>query len=191
MNMAILRQNSDVVKILLEANTDAEVEMERKRLHYIRGPSDTTVPGRLSTVQQAVDKVSTVDKAWRDLGGSDLDNDEGDAPNKMGVHPIQHAARYGQTEVLELLLEAGGDSAVNCSWGKEAWGAWGAGGETPLMLAARNGHLDSVQLLLDFEADPDLHGFSKHRLLDHSALQQASIEGHTEVVELLMDMVEK
>ena len=171
--------------------------MDRKRPHYIRVPSDTTVPGRLPIAQQAVDKVCTVDKAWQDLGGSDLDDDgvpigwfcetSGD-PNKMGVHPIQHAARYGQTEVLELLLEAGGDSAINCSWGREAWGAWGGGGETPLMLAARNGHLDAVHLLLEFKADPDLHGGD---FLKHSALQQASIEGHTKVVELLMGMVEE
>jgi hypothetical protein len=57
-------------------------------------------------------------------------------------------------------------------------------GETPLLLAAANGHGDMVRLLLWHGADPTLPD-----IFGHTALSAAQAKGHTDVVGVLRDAV--
>lgn len=66
------------------------------------------------------------------------------APDGRGDHPIHHAARNGDTEVVRLLIEHGAD--VN---------ARNPRGHTVLYCAGGHGHLDTLQLLLEAGADCD------------------------------------
>jgi ankyrin repeat protein len=66
-------------------------------------------------------------------------------PNGRGDHPIHHAARNGDTEVVHLLIQYGAD--VN---------AKNPRGHTVLYCAGGHGHLDTLQLLLNAGADCDV-----------------------------------
>jgi ankyrin repeat protein len=65
-------------------------------------------------------------------------------PDGRGDHPIHHAARNGDTEVVRLLIEHGAD--VN---------ARNPRGHTVLYCAGGHGHLATLQLLLESGSDPD------------------------------------
>jgi len=65
-------------------------------------------------------------------------------PDGRGDHPIHHAARNGDTEVVHLLIQYGAD--VN---------AKNPRGHTVLYCAGGHGHLDTLQLLLNAGADCD------------------------------------
>lgn len=63
-------------------------------------------------------------------------------PDGRGDHPLHHAARNGDTEVVHLLVQNGAD--VN---------AKNPRGHTVLYCAGGHGHLDTLQLLLNAGAD--------------------------------------
>jgi ankyrin repeat protein len=65
-------------------------------------------------------------------------------PDGRGDHPIHHAARNGDTEVVRLLIQNGAD--VN---------AKNPRGHTVLYCAGGHGHVDALRLLLDAGADCD------------------------------------
>lgn len=64
------------------------------------------------------------------------------APDGRGDHPIHHAARNGDTEIVRLLIQYNAD--VN---------AQTPHGHTVLYCAGGHGHLDTLQLLLNSGAD--------------------------------------
>jgi ankyrin repeat protein len=64
------------------------------------------------------------------------------APDGRGDHPIHHAARSGDTEIVRLLIQHGAD--VN---------AQNPRGHTVLYCAGGHGHVQTVHLLLDHHAD--------------------------------------
>jgi ankyrin repeat protein len=66
-------------------------------------------------------------------------------PDGRGDHPIHHAARNGDAEVVRLLIEQGAD--VN---------ARNPRGHTVLYCAGGHGHLRTLQLLLESGCDPDV-----------------------------------
>ncbi len=66
------------------------------------------------------------------------------AVDGRGDHPIHHAARNGDTEIVRLLIAYGTD--VNVANDR---------GHTVLYCAGGHGHLDTVELLLERGADPD------------------------------------
>lgn len=82
---------------------------------------------------------------------------------------LHHAARMGDAVALKAALEAG--ARVDAS---------DAGGHTALLLAAREGQLELVQLLLRAGARPD------GRDGPMTPLGAASIRGHTPVIQLLL-----
>ncbi len=63
-------------------------------------------------------------------------------PDGRGDHPIHHAARNGDTEVVHLLIQNGADVNVK-----------NPRGHTVLYCAGGHGHLDTLQLLLNQGAE--------------------------------------
>lgn len=80
-------------------------------------------------------------------------------PDSLGRNVIHHSAMLGHLDVLRTL-----ESLVPCDWDKpDAWDEW-----TPLMHAARQGHLAVTKFLVEQgRADPakqDKHGRSSKQL---------------------------
>ena len=79
------------------------------------------------------------------------------------------AAGVGAVELIKDLLDAGARSDAR-----------NALGNTPMMLAARDGWADAVKALLAAGADPSLRNKKRERAVDI-----ALSAGHTEIFELL------
>ena len=95
-----------------------------------------------------------------------------DAANDYGITPLLHASRIGDAAMVDLLLRAGASPSRAHPEG-----------ETPLMAAARSGSVPAVRLLLARGVDVNAaEAFQKT-----TALMWASGEGHTEVVDLLLE----
>ena len=90
--------------------------------------------------------------------------------NRYGVTPLSLACQNGNTAMVELLLERGGDPNTTLR-----------GGESVLMTAARTGKAGPVKVLLAKGAKID----AKERR-GQTALMWAAADGHAEVVELLL-----
>ena len=71
--------------------------------------------------------------------------DKGAEVNKKGWAPLHYAASVGNDEIVKMLLDASAyiDAAS-------------PNGTTPLMMAARGGHVSTIALLVDQGADPTL-----------------------------------
>ena len=99
--------------------------------------------------------------------------DAGADPDGTGsrVSPLHAAANFGRLDMVRLLAERG--ATVD--------GA-GPGGETALLIASRQGHVDVVDLLLQLRANINVAA-GEHRL---TPLHAAAIGGHTRVAALLI-----
>jgi Ankyrin repeats (3 copies) len=67
----------------------------------------------------------------------------------LAAHTLQDAARYDKVALAALLLHFGGDSVIDKR---------NHDGDTPLIIAAREGHIDLVRLLCAFGASTTLRG---------------------------------
>jgi ankyrin repeat protein len=83
---------------------------------------------------------------------------------------LRVGARFGFPKLVRLELEMGAN--INLTSGPD--------GQTPLIWAAKAGHLDTVKLLLEYGANPLIA--SKSGL---TPLMYAAANGHLEIVELL------
>ncbi|KAM9857887.1 uncharacterized protein ankdd1b isoform 1-T2 [Aulostomus maculatus] len=104
---------------------------------------------------------------------SDLQMRELDKDDQTGRRAFAVAAEQGCVAVLEALMEPCYDMATMKP---------NKSGDTPLHLAARNGHLDAVQLLLqsfDTRDEVNMDG--------ETALYQAALNGHEECVLALLE----
>ena len=99
-------------------------------------------------------------------GGEVNEQDE-----KDGSTPLHAASREGHVEVVNILIQAGGD--VNC---KEKWG-W-----TPLHEASYNGHVEVVKRLI--RAGGDVNEQDEED--GSTPLHDASENGHVEVITALL-----
>ena len=87
-----------------------------------------------------------------------------------GETPLLSQVQLGEYENAKRLLQAGADP-----------NAATAGGERALLIAAKAGREDLVELLADFKADLD-----KRYAVGMTALHWASREGHLAVVQVLL-----
>ena len=92
-----------------------------------------------------------------------------------GLTPFMHAAHGGHTEVIRLFLKTdlalkGPDQRSDDGW-------------SPLMIAVRERHADTAELLMDFGSSPN---DSDPRFPEVTALAVAARNGHVEIVELLI-----
>ena len=95
-----------------------------------------------------------------------------DTPNDFGVTPLLEASRNGDAPMVDLLLRSGADP-------KRAHPE----GETPLLSASRAGSVAAVRLLLARGVDVNAAEAFQHT----TALMWAAAEGHTDVVDLLLE----
>ncbi|XP_069565490.1 ankyrin repeat and death domain-containing protein 1B isoform X2 [Brachyistius frenatus] len=128
-----------------------------------------------------------------------------DQKDKYGVVPIHLAAWFGSLEILKLLVQAGAEQKVENESGHRAFALAAEHGcveileilmepynmatmkpnkrgDTPLHLAARTGHLDAVQLLLqsfDTRDEVNMDG--------ETALYQAAVNGQEECALALLE----
>lgn len=93
-----------------------------------------------------------------------------------GVSPLFIAAKFGQDEVVRILLDAGADPTILFRWGQNAY-YYG----TPLHVAARWGHLDVVKRLLDAGADP-----GRYNQFIGTPLHLALLNDHQEIAATLI-----
>ncbi|XP_067225708.1 caskin-2 isoform X1 [Chanodichthys erythropterus] len=92
--------------------------------------------------------------------------------NKVKKTPLDLACEFGRLRVTQLLLSSNMVVALLEGNGRD---------NTPLHLAARNGHKDIIRLLL--KAGIDINRTTK----SGTALHEAALYGKTEVVKLLLD----
>jgi ankyrin repeat protein len=109
--------------------------------------------GDLEVVQAFLDK------------GADLNETSG----PWGTHALLFAARHGHTEIGKLLIEHGADIYLGDSYGDPA-----------LNVAAWNGQLEFVEMLLDSGVNPTTPNHKDRTALYHSIWQK-----HTEVEKVL------
>ncbi len=86
--------------------------------------------------------------------------------DKLGKTAMHWAAERGSSDMLRLML----DTAAMVD-------AQDLHGLTPLMGAARNGHVEAVRLLLQHHADPRKNDYAGHNAVDwagdHAAIAKA------------------
>ncbi len=92
-----------------------------------------------------------------------------DAPNAFGANALAMACMNGNSAMLTYLLDSGASAESESS------------DEPVLVTAARAGHADCVEILLNKGADPDANGNNRQ-----TALMWAAAAGHEKVVALLV-----
>jgi len=94
-------------------------------------------------------------------------NGDIDTRDTRGWAPLHYACDYGQTIIVEILIQHGVDVDKT-----------NKDGHTPLHLATRTGHVGIIRLLLDAGADPDArdeHGCTALDLLPHNRPSRGEI----------------
>ncbi|XP_036383371.1 caskin-2-like isoform X2 [Megalops cyprinoides] len=187
---AALTGTTDLISLLLEAQATVDIKDSNgmRPLHY-------------AAWQGKADSVLMLLRAGASVNSSSQD----------GQIPLHLAAQYGHYEVSEMLLQHQSNPCIvnkakktpldlACEFGRlkvaqlllssnmitallegERRDSSDSGFNTPLHLAARNGHKDIIRLLL--KAGIDINRATKAG----TALHEAALYGKTEVVRLLLD----
>lgn len=98
------------------------------------------------------------------LLGADIETQH---PNKALYRPLHFAVCSEKFEILKVLLELGANPNTVDKWG-----------QTPLFHAAQYGHIKELELLLEYNADPNLG--------EYTPLHTAVKENRINVIELLL-----
>jgi len=152
---AALRKRADVVGLLLESGADVSAH-NGDVLHYAAEVPDNQEIVTMLVQNGALDAhTQPADQLSRQLFAAIFLNDEqrvgklitlhpeiATQPDRRGNQPIHHAARNGSTTIVKLLIDAG--ASVNETTPR---------GHTVLYCAAGHGHCETVELLLEHNAD--------------------------------------
>jgi ankyrin repeat protein len=181
LTFAVSKGHTDIVKQLIEANTDVNAKDNGWTPLML-----ATILGRTDIVKQLIEAnadVNVQDKYGNTALILAVKNDstgivkqlieanaDVNAQSKNGSTALIFAARDGKTNIAKKLIEANAD--VN---------AQDKDGDTALIRAAGNSHTDSVQQLL---THPDINiGIENKR--GKTALDIAEERNHTDIVELI------
>lgn len=183
---------TDMVSLLLEhgANPDRSTK-------YDKMPLDLAIKtGVHGCVKLLLDHGATIEKLSLEQGSGSA---------------LEMAAAYGDRRVFQLLMNRGSSFEVDydsgltilhsAAQGGDPWiikkvferrpkldvDARTEEGNTPLMVAARNGHLKAVKLLLKRGADPDARSDPRPRHGMVSPLFQAAWYGHADIAATLIE----
>jgi hypothetical protein len=121
----------------------------------------------LSAVSEG--NITTVRHLLTAGGGTCVNEPEGGGCEGAGLSPLHYASAAGHTEIVQCLLEHGGDVKNAC------------GGLTPLLLAAMRGHKDIVEVILAAGAEIDFADEG-----GRTSLHMSAGRGHTDVVSKLL-----
>ena len=154
---AALRKHAAVVRYLLESGADVAAH-NGDALHYAAEVPNNQEVVTLLVQYGAIDAhTQPANQFSRQLLAAIFLNDDqrvqklielhpeiATQPDGRGSHPIHHAARNGSTKIVKLLINAG--ASANASTPR---------GHTVLYCAAGHGHCETVELLLEQNADRD------------------------------------
>lgn len=162
-------ESADDKRLSRTHSNTSNTEQTKKSNAPYKGKRDST--GR-TLLQRACIKgdVSEV-KRFLERGADANESDFG------GYTCLHEAALAGHTEVVECLLQNG--AAVN-SQAQEA-----GFGETPLMDAAENKHVDTVKVLLNHGADPQIYNSDGYSALTKIYKLHGEDDGYEEIIKLL------
>jgi len=113
--------------------------------------------------------------------GQDMTLPQPAAPSTEVNVGLLQGAKTGDRTEIERSLAAGADPNYVPSGGVSEAYHMSEFGETPLINAARGGHLPVVRLLLERGARPNV------RTHDDTPLHAAAVRGHVEIVKLLLE----
>ena len=154
---AALRRHEEIVRLLIDAGADLSAH-DGYVLHYAAEVPDNKAVVTLLVQYGALDAhVRPTSDLSRQLLAAIFLGDTSRVqsllrmhpelatePDGRGDQPIHHAARNGDTEIVKVLHEYGADVNVRTK-----------NGQTVLYCAGGHGHVETVQLLLDRDADCD------------------------------------
>ncbi|KAJ5983969.1 hypothetical protein N7481_006068 [Penicillium waksmanii] len=197
---SIIAEEEEVVRVLL-ANQNIDTET---RYDHVCPMLDASLVGNVNIIKQLIDHGIRPTRMKREeefiflfsFACHRIDWHNGD-----GRTALFWAATYGQEEALKLLLAYERDERVdvntqtyNDAFPEEALelekagyaGHWEA--ITPLISAARQGHIGAVRLLLAVDNIDVLH---RDEVFGETALMAARSNGRLEIVELLQSYVDE
>ncbi|KAF5556834.1 ankyrin repeat-containing protein [Fusarium phyllophilum] len=166
---AMKSNNLDLVRTLLDSSTDIIVDEPDKAgvTPFLRACLDgeKAVPVIRELLEKAKDKVNLNARLPR--------NDEDNECGRTGliIEPFVDPEKEGSDSLFNLLLEHGADPNVTCT----------KHGNTPLSKAAQKGHVQAIERLLEFNADPNI---ASER--GNTPLSRAAENGHTLAVRKLL-----
>ncbi|KAL4920517.1 ankyrin repeat-containing domain protein [Aspergillus aurantiobrunneus] len=101
-----------------------------------------------------------------------------EARGQLGRTALAHTACYGKTDAVKLLLERGALNTVNLllEQGAEVDSRTRFHHNTPLSLAARQGHDTVVKRLLEAGADPNTSSAARWTALHHAAYNRPRVK---------------
>ncbi len=98
-----------------------------------------------------------------------------DRGNTDGFTALMISSRYGQQDIVRLLLQNSVNLEIRSRYAREDGG-------TALQIASRSGHTTVVRMLLDHGAIIDTQGFDTK-----TPLLEASFYGHKDIVQILLE----
>ncbi|CZR32634.1 uncharacterized protein FPRO_01979 [Fusarium proliferatum ET1] len=167
---AMRSNNLDIVRTLLDSSPDIIVDdLDRAGVTpFLRACLDgkKAVPVIRELLDKVKDKVNLNARLPRD----DQNNECG--RTALLIAPFINPEEEGSDSLFNLLLEHGADPNVPCA----------KHGNTPLSKAAAKGHVQVMEKLLEFNADPNIASEK-----GHTPLSRAAMNGHALAVRKLLE----
>jgi ankyrin repeat protein len=183
LQLAIEKKHTAIVEVLLDHGADVDGPVGARRtplqqaclshdgneeivallIYYGAGVDETTYHDRrtpLTLACRSNDNVYMIEQLIDD--GADVNGDDGGS-----VAPMHEAARYGNVEAIELLLENCADKNIVTTEDDRTLPA----GSTPLHFASTYGQSDCVDILLEAGADANIVNEVGETPVHHAALQ--------------------